>query len=60
MPEHTDREIEGNRADIILTDKNMKCQLLDMTLPPEGNGSVKEAEKLSKYKDLEIEATSLC
>ena len=31
------------------------CQLIDMTIPSDRNVSIKEVEKFSKYKDLEIE-----
>lgn len=56
MQVHTDREIRANRPDIIIKDKkNKMCYLIDMTVPSERNVSVKEIEKLSKYKDLEIE-----
>ena len=33
--------------------------LLDMAIPSDRNTSVKVAEKLSKYKDLEIEITKM-
>ena len=37
-------------------DKQEKsCLLIDMSIPTEKNTSVKVTEKLSKYKDLEIE-----
>ena len=56
MPIHTDREIKANRPDIIIKHKTKKeCILIDMAIPSEHNTSVKVTEKLSKYKDLEIE-----
>ena len=56
MPIQTDREIKANRPDIVIKDKQEKsCLLVDMSIPTEKNTSVKVAEKLSKYKDLEIE-----
>ena len=56
MPIQTDREIEANRPDIVIKDKQEKsCLLIDMSIPTEKNTSVKVTEKLSKYKDLEIE-----
>ena len=56
MSIHTDREIKANRPDIIIKDKVEKtCMLIDMTVPSDKNISVKVVEKLSKYKDLEIE-----
>ena len=55
MPIQTDREIKANRPDIVIKDKQEKsCLLIDMSIPTEKNTSVK-VEKLSKYKDLEIE-----
>ena len=60
IPIHTDREIKANRPDIIVKDKEQKqCYLIDMTVPSERNVSAKEVEKLSKYKDLEIEITRM-
>ena len=56
MPIHTDRTIAANRLDIVLKNKKDKtCLLIDMTIPLNTNTSVKSMEKLTKYKDLEIE-----
>ncbi|XP_068753285.1 uncharacterized protein [Montipora capricornis] len=56
MPIQTDREIKANRPDIVIKDKQEKsCLLIDMSIPTEKNTSVEVTEKLSKYKDLEIE-----
>lgn len=56
MPVHTDREIKANRPDIIVKCKeNKSCLLIDVSIPTDKNTSVKVVEKLSKYKDLEIE-----
>ena len=56
MPIQTDREIKANRPDIVIKDQQEKsCLLIDMSIPTETNTSVKVTEKLSKYKDLEIE-----
>ena len=56
MPIQTDREIKANRPDIIVKKKtNKECILIDMAVPSDRNTSVKVTEKLSKYKDLEIE-----
>ena len=53
---HTDREIRANRPDIIVKDKTNKvCLLIDVAVPSDSNVSIKEFEKKSKYKDLEIE-----
>ena len=56
MPVQTDRQINANRPDIIVKDKQSKtCLLIDMAVPNDTNTSRKTIEKLSKYKDLEIE-----
>ena len=56
MPIHTDKEIKANRPYIIVKGKSKKlCILIDMAVPSKRNVAAKEAEKLSKYKDLEIE-----
>ena len=56
MPILTDKEIAANRPDIVVKDRKKKqCMLLDVSIPSDRNTSVKMAEKLSKYKDLEIE-----
>ena len=56
MPIHTDREIKANKPDIVIKDKKeRRCMLIDVAIPSERNTSVKVTEKLSKYKDLEIE-----
>ena len=56
MPIHTDRTIAANRPDIVLKNKKDKtCLLIDMTIPLNTYTSVKTMEKLTKYKDLEIE-----
>lgn len=53
---NTDRTIQANRPDIIIKDhKNKTCLLIDMSVPSDKNIAVKEFDKLSKYKDLEIE-----
>ena len=52
----TDRRIPANRPDIVVRDKEKKiCLLLDISVPSDVNTSLKIFEKLSKYKDLEIE-----
>ena len=52
----TDRTILANRPDIIIVDKEKKtCMLLDFSVPSDRNTSIKNFEKISKYKDLEIE-----
>ena len=60
MQVHTDKTIKDNKPDIIIKDKQQKiCILIDMAIPSDRNTSVKVAEKLSKYKDLEIEITKM-
>ena len=56
MPVNTDRTITANRPDIIVKDSvNSTCKLIDMTVPSDRNIVLKEIEKKSKYKDLELE-----
>ena len=53
---HTDRTIAANRLAIVLKNKKYTtCLLIDMTIPLDTNISVRTTEKLTKYKDLEIE-----
>ena len=61
MQVHTDRTIKANnKPDIIIKNKKEKsCMLIDMAVPSDRNTSVKVAEKLSKYKDLETEITRM-
>ena len=54
MPSQTDREIKENQLDIIIK-TNEQCILIAMTILPKFNTSVKETEKLSKYKELDLE-----
>ena len=56
MPVNTDRNITANRPDAIVKDSvNFTCKLIDMTVPSDRNIALKETEKKSKYKDLELE-----
>ena len=60
MPIHTDRKITANRPDIVIKDHKTKtCKLINMAVPSDRNASVKVTEKLSKYKDLEIETSRM-
>ena len=53
---HTDRSVKANWPDITVKDhKEKACLLIDMTVLSDSNISLKEYEKVSKYKDLEIE-----
>ena len=55
MQVHTDKTIKANKPDIIIKDKREKtCMLIDMAILSDRNTPVKVAEKLPKYKDLEI------
>ena len=56
MPIHIDREIVANKPDIIIRDqRTKKCQMIKMVVKSDSDTSVKVVEKLSKYKDLELE-----
>ncbi|KAK2549069.1 hypothetical protein P5673_030569 [Acropora cervicornis] len=56
MPVNTDRTITANRPDIIIKNSvNSTCKLIDMSIPSDRNIALKEIEKKSKYKDLELE-----
>ena len=56
LPVNTDRTITANRPDIIVKDSvHSTCKLIDMTVPSDRNIALKETEKKSKYKDLELE-----
>ena len=57
---HTDRKIDANKPDIIIKNSTSRtCQLIDMCVPADVNVSLQEFDKLSKYKDLEIEITQM-
>ena len=57
---HTDRKIDANRPDIIIKDhREKRCIMLDAAVPADKNISLKEFQKLSKCKDLEIEVTKM-
>ena len=49
----TDGKIKSKRPDIVVKDyKRKTCILIDMSVPTDNNTSVKEYNKISKYKDL--------
>ena len=52
----TDKTIKANKPDIVIREKTNKvCYLLDVSVPSDANTSLKTYEKLTKYKDLELE-----
>ena len=56
----TDRTIQVNRSDIVIKHKQNKTyQLIHMSVPSDSNISAKKFEKISKYKDLEIETAKM-
>ena len=56
MPVSTDRTRTVNSSGIVVKDSvNSTCKLIDMTVPLDRNIALKEIEKKSKYKDLELE-----
>ena len=56
----TDRKIKAYKSNKTIKDKREKTsKLIDLTIPAAKNVSVAESEKLSKYKDLEIEVEKL-
>ena len=56
IPIITDKNIKSNRPDITIHDrKNRKCLFIDVSVPACYNVVRKEAEKIVKYRDLEIE-----
>ena len=56
MSIHTEREIAAIKPDIIIRDqRTKKCQMINMAVKSDSDTSVKVVEKLSKYKDLELE-----
>ena len=57
---HTNRKIDANRLDIIIKNHEERtCIMMDVAVPSDENISLKEFQKLSKYKDLEIEVTKM-
>ena len=60
MPVTTDKKVKCNRPDIIVHDTNTrKCILIDIAVPSCTNVVTKTADKLCKYKELEIEIQKL-
>ena len=61
MQIHTDRKLSAKKPDIVIKDNtNRCCKLIDVSVPSgDRNTTTKVIEKLSKYKDLEIETTQM-
>ena len=56
MPVNTDRNITANRPEIVIKDSmNSTGKPIDMAVPSDRNIALREMEKKSKYKDLELE-----
>ena len=56
----TDKKIDANRTDIIIKNHEERtCIIMDVAVPSDQNISLKEFQKFSKYKDLEIEVTEM-
>ena len=60
MTIRTDRYTRHNKPDIIIHDKKSKsCQIIDVAIPLDQNVNMKIAEKLTKYKPLQVELTQM-
>ena len=56
VPVNTDRTITANRPEIVVKDSmNSTSKPIDMAVPSDRNIALREMEKKSKYKDLELE-----
>ena len=60
FPIHTDRTIQSNKPAITIKDKEKTYKLIGFAFSMDVNISVKEFEKLSKYKDLQTEVDRMC
>ena len=50
--------LDGNHPDMVVkNNRYKKCTLIDVAIPSDKNTCTKVSEKLSKYRDLEIEIT---
>ena len=57
---HADRKADANRPDIIIKNHEERtCIMMGVAVPSDQNISLKEFQKLSKYKDLEMEVTKM-
>ena len=60
FPIRTDRTVQANRPDVVMKHRqNKMCQLICISVPSDSNISSKDFEKLSKYKDMEIEIAKM-
>ena len=59
MQINTDRELSAIGTSLSCYSVNRCCKLIDVSVPSDRNTSMKVIEKLSKYKDLEIETTRM-
>jgi len=60
VPVVIDRTILANRPDVVLHDKTEKtCLLIDVAISVDTKINTKGTEKLSKYKDLEIDVSRM-
>ena len=59
VPVITDLTIIANPPYIVLHDKKEICLLIDIAITDDSNLNTKETEKLSMYKDLEIEVSTM-
>jgi len=55
----TDRTIQANQPDKVQHDKKQICPLTDRAIQDDLNINLKETEKISKYKDLEIKVSRI-
>ena len=52
--------VNTNRPDIVIKDKpERRCKIIDIPIPSDNNTFVKVVEKLSKFKNLEIEISRM-
>ena len=57
---NTDRKIKADWLDITIKKfEENTCIMIDIAVPADKNFSLKEFQKLSKYKDLNIEVTKM-
>ena len=60
MPIATDKKVKHNSPDIVIHNKNKReCLFIDVVVPNCLNMVSKEAEKITKYRDLEVEVQKL-